>query len=54
VFLVDAAGYLTVLARRELSGYLNYQDRNHIDNWSQTITGRIGQIRRYTAKIPLR
>ena len=31
-FLVDAGGYLTALVRRELSGYLNYSDRNHIEN----------------------
>jgi len=30
VFLVEAGGYLTVLARHELSGLLEYQTRNHI------------------------
>ena len=29
-FLIDASGYLTVLARHEQSGHLNYEDRNHI------------------------
>lgn len=32
-FLVDAGGYLTALARRELSGQLNYTERNHIEKW---------------------
>lgn len=40
-FLVDAAGYLTALARRELSGQLNYTERNHIEKWFQTVTMRI-------------
>ena len=31
VFLVDAGGYLTALARRELSDRLDYQTRNHIE-----------------------
>ena len=31
-FLVDAGGYLTALARRELSGQLDYGQRNHIEN----------------------
>lgn len=31
-FLVDAAGYLTALARQEVSGQLNYSDRNHVEN----------------------
>jgi putative transposase len=30
-FLVDAADYLTALARRELSGQLDYRERNHIE-----------------------
>ncbi len=36
-FLVDAGGYLTSLARRELSGQLNYNERNHIEKWLQTV-----------------
>ena len=34
-FLVDAGGYLTALARHELSGQLNYITRNHMDNCSK-------------------
>lgn len=30
-FLVDAGGFLTALARHELSGQLDYTDRNHIE-----------------------
>jgi len=30
MFLVDAGGYLADLAGRELSGQLDYSDRNHI------------------------
>jgi len=30
-FLVDGAGYLTALAWRELSGHLNYTERNRIE-----------------------
>ena len=37
-FLVDAAGYLTALVRRELSGQLNYRERNHIEKWFHTVT----------------
>jgi len=36
--LVDAGGYLTALARHELSGHLDYTDRNHIEKWFQTVT----------------
>jgi len=36
-FLVDAGGYLTALARRELSGQLDYSERNHIEKWFQTV-----------------
>jgi len=28
-FLVGAGGYLTALARHDLSGHLDYHDRNH-------------------------
>ena len=31
-FLVDAGGYLTALFRQELSGQLDYSERNHIEN----------------------
>jgi len=37
-FLVDAAGYLIVLARRELSGQFNYRERNYIEKWFHTVT----------------
>jgi len=43
-FLVDAAGYLTALARRELSGQLNYRERNHIEKWFHTVTMRIDRF----------
>jgi len=43
-FLVDAGGYLTALARHELSGHLDYHDRNHIEKWFQTITMRIDRF----------
>jgi transposase InsO family protein len=36
-FLVDGAGYLTALARRELSGHLNYSEWNHIKKWFHTV-----------------
>jgi len=43
-FLVDAGGYLTALARHELSGQLNYRIRNHIEKWFQTVTMRIDRF----------
>ena len=43
-FLVDAGGYLTALARRELSGQLNYSERNHIEKWFQTVAMRIDRF----------
>jgi len=43
-FLVDAVGYLTALARQELSGQLNYTTRNHIEKWFQTVTMRIDRF----------
>jgi len=42
--LVDASGYLTALARHELSGQLNYRTRNHIKKWFQTVTMRIDRF----------
>jgi len=44
VFLVDAGGYLTALARHELSGQLDYLERNHIEKWFQTVTMRIDRF----------
>ena len=43
-FLVDADGCLTALARHELSGQLDYTDRNHIKKWFQTVTMRIDRF----------
>ena len=43
-FLVDAGGYLTALFRHDLSGQLNYTERNHIEKWFQTITMRIDRF----------
>ena len=40
-FLVDAGGYLTALARRKLSGQLNYTERNLIEKLFQTVAMRI-------------
>ncbi|QGA81366.1 integrase core domain-containing protein [Halomicrobium sp. LC1Hm] len=46
-FLVDAGGYLTALARHELSGRLDYRTRNHIEKWFQTVTMRIDRFHTY-------
>jgi putative transposase len=43
-FLVDAAGYLTALARRELSGQLDYRERNYIEKWFHTVSMRIDRF----------
>jgi transposase-like protein len=43
-FLVDAMGYLTALFRLDLSGHLDYRDRNHIEKWFQTLTMRIDRF----------
>jgi len=43
-FLIDGAGYLTACACRELSGQLDYSDRNHVENWFQTAAMRIGRF----------
>ena len=37
-FLVDAGGYLSSLFRHDLSGQLNYTERNHIEKWFQTVS----------------
>ena len=39
-FLVDGGGYLTALARQKLSGHLDYEDRNLIEKWFQTVSMR--------------
>lgn len=43
-FLVDAGGYLTAPARREVTSQLNYTVLNYIEKWFQTVTMRIGRI----------
>jgi len=43
-FLVDGGGYLTALFRHELSGQLNYRERNHIEKWFQTVSMRIDRF----------
>ena len=43
-FLVDGMGYLTALARHELSGQLDYSERNHIEKWFQTVSMRIDRF----------
>ena len=43
-FLVDGGGYLTALFRHELSGHLNYRERNHIEKWFQTVSMRIDRF----------
>ena len=40
-FLVDGMGYLTALARTDLSGELNYTDRNIVEKLFHTYTMRI-------------
>ncbi len=43
-FLVDAGGYLTALARRELSGHLDYNERNLVEKLFQTVAMRIDRF----------
>ena len=43
-FLVDCGGYLTALFRNELSGQLNYSERNYIEKWFQTVSMRINRF----------
>ena len=40
MFLVDGFGYLTALSRLELSGRLDYKERNHIEKWFHTLKMR--------------
>ena len=47
-FLIDGAGYLTDLARRELSSQLNYSERNHIEKWFQTVLMRIDRFHSFS------
>jgi len=46
-FLVDAGGYLTALARHDPSGHLDYENRNHIEKWFQTVSMRIDRFHSY-------
>jgi transposase-like protein len=43
-FLVDGMGYLSALARHCLSGQFDYNDRNHIERWFQTVPMRIDRF----------
>ena len=43
-FLVDGMGYLTALARTDLSGDLNYSERNIVEKLFQTYTIRVGRF----------
>jgi hypothetical protein len=43
-FLVNASGYLTALFRHDLSGQLDYEKRNHIGKWFQTVSMRIDRF----------
>ncbi len=44
VFLVDGYGYLTALARLDLSGRLDSIDRNLIEKWFHTFKMRIDRF----------
>ena len=43
-FLVDGMGYLTALARTDLTGDLNYSERNIVEKLFQAYTMRIGRF----------
>ena len=43
-FLVDGMGYLTALARTDLTGDLNYSERNIVEKLFQTYTMRVGRF----------
>jgi putative transposase len=43
-FLVDGMGYLTALAKTDLTGHLDYSDRNIVEKLFQTYTMRIGRF----------
>jgi len=38
--LVDSSGYRTALTRLGLSGHIEYNGRNHVDRWFQTLEQR--------------
>ena len=43
-FLVDGYGYLTALFRLDLSGHLDYVDRNLIEKWFHTLKMRVDRF----------
>jgi transposase-like protein len=43
-FLVDGYGYLTALSRLDLSGHLDYVDRNLIETWFHTLKMRVDRF----------
>jgi transposase-like protein len=43
-FLVDGYGYLTALFRLDLSGHLDYVDRNRIETWFHTLKMRVNRF----------
>jgi transposase-like protein len=43
-FLVDVGGYLTARFRHDLSGQLNYTERNHVEKWFQTVSMQIDRF----------
>lgn len=45
--LVDDAGYLTALARRQIGGQLDSSDRNSIEKWFRTVAMRIERFHTY-------
>ena len=44
-FFVNGMGYLTALAKTDLTGDLNYSERNIVEKLFQTYTMRVGQFR---------
>jgi transposase-like protein len=44
-FLVDGDGYLTFLFRLDLSGHLNYVDRNRTETWVHTLEMGVDRFR---------
>ena len=43
-FLVDGMGYLTALAKTDLTGDLNYSERNIVEKLFQTYTMRVSRF----------
>ena len=43
-FLVDGYGYLTAIFRLDLSGQLDYVDRNLIEKWFHTLNMRVDRF----------